>query len=245
MKILKNYSKKQKKLRRKLLRSILLLLIFFGSNTYAWFIFFNKFDGSVDANIIAWDVSFYDEETDMDNISIEIENLQPGMPEYTKTVYINNSSDVKANLTYSIQSLKLFGVEYDSEEYDLTKIVASYFPFEMDFQMSKDVLLSGGDSAEFTLGVKWNFESENKYYKLNELYEYSDSVLYYNINEELDESVNKDNFLDKVQKGLYIESDDGDSYWGKKAYRFKQLNPDESCLSMMLKLTVEQIKSED
>lgn len=245
MKILKVYSKNQKKLRRKLLRSIFLLLVFFGSNTYAWFIFFNKFDGSVDANVISWDVSFYDEETDMDNISIEIENLQPGMLEYTKTVYINNSSDVKANLTYSIQSLKLFGVEYDIEEYDLTEIVTSYFPFEMNFQKSKDVLLSGGDSAEFTLNVKWNFESEDEYYKLNELYEYNNSVLYYNSNKVVDESVNEENFLSKVKNGLYIESDDGDSYWGKKAYRFKQLNPDESCLSMVLKLTVEQIKSED
>ena len=115
----------------------------------------------------------------------------------------------------------------------------------MNFQKSKDVLLSGGDSAEFTLNVKWNFESEDEYYKLNELYEYNDSVLYYNSNKVVDESVNEENFLSKVRNGLYIESDDGDSYWGKKAYRFKQLNPDESCLSMVLKLTVEQIKSED
>lgn len=244
MDVIKSYKKRQKKARRLLIKTFILALIILGANTYAWFIFFNKFDGSVDANVIAWDVTFYDEDENMDNISIDVKNLQPGMLDYEKIVYVNNSSDVRAMFDYSVEKLVLFGVEYSSEDYDLKDLVNNYFPFKIDFAKSKDILLSGGDRAQFVISVKWAYESDDAFYKLNHLYEYVPSITYYDSSFKEDSTVNASNFKRKVDSGLYIESDDGDSYWGKKAYKFIKESNNKPCLTLKLKLTVSQIKSE-
>ncbi len=236
--------------KKMLVKTILFALLLLGINTYAWFIFFDKFDGNINANVIGWDVTFYDDDTSMENVSLDINSLYPGMDTYVKEIRINNSSDVRAKFDYEINSFTLFGREYlvteERSSEMLIQTLETEFPFSIKFTKTKEELNSGGDSSIFTITVAWPFESEEDYYKLNEYFVYDSSLDYYTY---LNEVYMKDNFVDagnlssKIKSGLYLKSDDGDSFWGKQSSVYKKNNPDSSGLKLNMKLIVQQIQS--
>ncbi len=242
------YSRLQAGKKKLLIRTFIYAALLLGINTYAWFIYFNKFDGNINANVVGWDVSFYDEETSMDSVSIDINQLYPGMSNYEKEITVNNKSDVEASFSYEIVNFQLFGETIEisdtlnSEE--LINMLSTYFPFSINFSQDKDLIAAQGDSAKFNISVTWPFESENKYYKLNEYVTYDSSVKYYIYSNDnyVETSVTASNFESKVDSGLYMESDDADSYWGERASKFKALNSDDPCLSLKLNLNVTQTK---
>lgn len=240
-KIYKIYKKNKKAL---ILRTFILSLFLLVVNTYAWFIYIDKFDGNITANVISWDVTFYDDGDDINSVALNIDNLYPGMNNFTKQIMIKNSGDLKAIFDYEIQSFNLFGEEYNLEtntSEELEEIIMNNFPFKIKFSSSKKELLSGGDNISFTVTVLWDFESNEQYFKLNKFFDYDNSITYYIYDGEykIDSSVNPSNFLSKIDS-LYIESDDADTYWGNKASKYKLEHPDDNCLSLKIDLTVTQ-----
>ena len=243
------YNKLQSRKKKLLVRTFMYAALLLGINTYAWFIYFNKFNGNINANVVGWDVSFYDEDTSMDSVSIDIDQLYPGMSSYEKEITVNNHSDVRASFDYEVVNFELFGTVYeigdDLSSDRLIEILSTYFPFSISFEKNKDIIGSQGDSAKFNIYVEWPFESDSDYYKLNDFFTYDSSIQYYIYSNDSymeDTSVTTSNFYDKVSNGLYIESDDADSYWGEKASEFKNSSSDKPCLSLKLNLNVTQIK---
>ncbi|MDD3453836.1 MAG: hypothetical protein PHN42_06160 [Bacilli bacterium] len=244
-KLYKNLNKKRKKI---IVKSMIFSLFLLGINTYAWFIFFDKFDGNINANVIGWDISFYDEDTLMDSFALNVGNLYPGMPTFNKTVLITNDSDVKATFSYELVSFTLFGIQYLVDEENTSEVLLNdlqnSFPFKIVFNKNKEDLNSGGDNAIFSIDVIWDFESSSEYYKLNNYFEYDNTLTYYIYNGTsyiIDDTVTSTNIASKVISGLYIESDEADSYWGKKAYQFSESNATEDCLKLDLNLIVSQV----
>ena len=52
------------------------------------------------------------------------------------------------------------------------------------------------------------------------------------------------NFPSLVETGLYLESDDADSYWGEKSVTYREENPEGKALSLKVKLVVTQKPTE-
>lgn len=245
--IFKKIGEKKKKV---LIRTFMFAIFLFAVNSYAWFIYFDRFDGNIHADVVGWDIGFYDEETQMNKFTLEIDNLQPGMTDYTKSVLIRNSSDITASFTYEIVSFTLFGTLYEvggsitSET--LLADLEDAFPFKIIFSKSKEVLESGGDTANFIIDIVWDFESLDPYYLLNNYFEYDSSFIYYTKVGEtytIDDTVNSGNIASKIDSGLYIESDDADTFWGQKASAYINANPEENCLKLDMNLLVTQIGS--
>lgn len=215
--------------------------LLFAVNTYAWFIYIDKFDGVISADVISWDITFYDDSEDINSIALNINELFPGMPDYNKSIVVSNSSDMSATFEYEVKSIKLFGIEY-TNVLAIENILNNSLPFKITFSKNKDIIQSGGDHANFIINVKWDFEQENPYWKINDLYEYNEYINYYKkINNEyvIDDTINSSTFSSNINN-LYIESDDADTYWGTKAAIFKNEHPSTACLSINMDLIVTQ-----
>ena len=246
-KILKAYEVLSAQKKRMFLRAAVMSFFLLGVNTYAWFVFFDKFDGNINADVISWDVTFFDEEESVNSVAITIDSLYPGMDNYVKNVSVQNESDVSADFSYVVNSITLFGVTYTVDDNvtsdDLIAILEDEFPFKITFSKSKDNLASGGDTASFSVYATWPFEASESYILLNHYYEYDSMTEYYDSSYNLDTTVTADNFSDKLESGLYVESDSADSYWGKKASNFKNDNQDLPCLLLEMKLIVSQTQN--
>ena len=45
-------------------------------NTFAWFVFITNGDGRINADVIAWDIAFIDEESQTELLDIELEDYE-------------------------------------------------------------------------------------------------------------------------------------------------------------------------
>ena len=109
------------KLKKKMfIRAVVMSMFLLGINVYAWFAFFDKFDGNINANIISWDVTFFDDNETVDHVVMNINSLYPGMDDFEKQVTVSNQSDVKAVFTYSIVKVVLFGETFLVDDVSLT-----------------------------------------------------------------------------------------------------------------------------
>lgn len=241
-------SKRKKKM---FIKAVIMSMFLLGINVYAWFAFFDKFDGNINANVIAWDVTFFDDDETVDSVAMNINSLYPGMNDYEKQIMVSNKSDVKAVFSYSISKVVLFGETFLVDDVSLTSDqllsdLGGHFPFQITFNQTKDELNSGGDSAYFGVYAVWPFEHEEPYFLVNSYFDYDGSIQYYQLVDGeyvLDGTVSSDNFASKVESGIYIESDDADTYWGGKAADYKNSNPNKPCLELEMKITVTQVQT--
>lgn len=208
-------------------------------NTFAWFIFITNGDGKINADVIAWDISFIDEESQTELLDIELEDLYPGMEVYSRYIIVKNKSDLNAVFGYELQEITIFGEKYEPE--NLENALVTDFPFKIRFEHDK-ISLDKGDYLNFASSVIWPFEAPEDYVKLNTAYTYEDGLTYYVLENGnyVEAYVYPMNFDSLVETGLYLESDDADSYWGEKSVTFKQENPEGKAITLKIKLTVSQ-----
>lgn len=240
------YEQLQKR-RNKLKRNgIILAMFLLVVNTYAWFVYLAKASLSVDASVIGWDIKFYDEEGEQMDINIDIKDLYPGMKDYQKKIIITNDSSLKGEFSYTISDLKLLGVESDIKESNqLIESLQNDYPFKVIFESDKNELDSDGDFTNFYIRVVWPFESDNKYTLIKERNKFQELYPYYKLDNQnyvIDEEVTSINFLDKVNSGIYMDSDDIDTFWGEQAVIYKENNPDKGTLTFKLNMSVEQVE---
>ena len=110
--------KKSKKNKRKLL-ILRLVFVFFlvVSNTFAWFIYITRVDNSVNVHVKSWDVTFQSGEHEIsNNVVVDIENLYPGMADFSYEIKAFNKSEVSATLSYTILEARIFEDVYVTVE---------------------------------------------------------------------------------------------------------------------------------
>lgn len=241
----KVYSALQKKRKKIKKRSIFFILFLFGVNAYAWFVYMSNANVGISSSVSTWNVSFYDGSQMVKELNIKTNDLYPGMENFTKQLVIKNDSDVRADFSYEIDRLNILGVEttpgIDGTESAVTSL-NNDLPFKTTFSYDKDIL-EENDTINFNILIEWPYEATNSYYKLNSIYEYDSSYKYYSYNGTSyieDVNVNSSNFLTKVVNGIYIESDDADSYWGERCKKYKDTSGNEYCYSFHIKLKVIQ-----
>ncbi|MEG1900147.1 MAG: hypothetical protein RR161_01185 [Bacilli bacterium] len=235
---------KRKKLKRNAIFFASFLLIV---NVYAWFVFVANANLSINANIVGWDIKFYDENAVLMDFDIVVDDLRPGMNTFTKKILIKNSGETVSDFTFKVNQLSILGSDIVIEDTTVgnEKVLNSLekdYPFKISHTANKKVLQHKGDQIEFTITVSWPFEQTNQYYKLTNDFIYNPKLSYYTLTDtyHLALDITSANINEKIRTGLYIESDDGDSFWGEQAAKYKENNPTLSSLRYHLDLKVSQ-----
>lgn len=240
------YNSLQKKRNWIKARSLLLAMFVLGVNVFAWFVFVSKADVQVNANVVAWDVNFTDDNNNINNIVVETPKLYPGMPTYTKRVDISNRSEMPVEFTYQINSVDIMGKEVMTElttQDEINTYLEESFPFVVTFKGTKTDL-DIGESMSFTINIDWPLEKEDtkarEYYRLTEQYKYDPTVFYYSLTDGVynKEDITEGSF-ETNKTNLYLEKDDADSFWGANCQAFREENG-KSCFSFKLLLKVSQ-----
>ena len=242
----KIYVSLQKRRKKIKMRSILMAGFVLGVNAFAWFVFVSKADVKVNANIISWDVNFSDSSEVISKVEIETTDLYPGMPTYTKEIYISNYSDLAGVFDYDIYSIKVLNnevVDANTTRESSLSYLSETFPFIVRFSSSKTELAKK-DSLIFTIYIDWPLEHSDsgarEFYRLTEHYKYDPAVTYYNFANGYNPVSNvTESMFDKNKTGYYVEKDDADSFWGITCTNFRE-ETRRPCFSFGLLLKVSQ-----
>ena len=148
------------------IRSLVILILLLGFNTYAWFIYATRVASDISVHISSWNVEFsVGENGNVTNLIIDVERIYPGMKNEEKVVTVKNTGEIKAELEYQLNSLKVLDDYYKvgeniTDEELLNKINKEY-PFKINVTKDDTLLSQGLGNGEFRVTVEWPFESGN------------------------------------------------------------------------------------
>ena len=160
LKVLKKVLKKAK------LRTLLLLIILLSFNSTAWFIFATKVENGISAKVVAWNVAFVTGENELlEYINFDIDNIYPGMTEYTEKIEVTNNGESIAQLKYEIQDARILDSTYIVDDNVITSnsllsSLSNDYPFKIRVGVSNDEI-APGEKAHFYVKVMWEYESGN------------------------------------------------------------------------------------
>lgn len=146
-------------LKRNKIKTLLFLFIALVANTYAWFIYNRVVSTNLEAHVKSWQVTI-DGAMD-ENITFSIDDLYPGMPEYSDEVTLTNDGEMDANVSFQIHSIRVMDETYtvgvnNETIASLNARLASY-PFSITLESSNTLVESGGGQAQLHLYVSWDF----------------------------------------------------------------------------------------
>lgn len=239
MKLSKCYQFLQSKRKKIKFQSIFLLVLLLGVNAYAWFVYMSNASIEIASSVSTWNVTFFDDTEEVKDLVINTGNIYPGMETFTKQFKIKNKSDTKASFDYKIDSLRILDKDITVE--DKETYLKELLPFKVQLIPNKTEL-DKNDSLTFDVSIDWPYESENDYYKVLDLYKYKENFNYYKKTDlgYSKATINEINYLNEIESGLYIESDDADTYFGSECDSYKQTTGSDSCIQFHIKLNVIQ-----
>ena len=238
---------RNKKSRRRfaiLVRTLAVFGVVALANTYAWFVFFTKTSTSIQASVMSWDINFTKDNEEIKELVLDID-MKPGMDPYEKRLVITNSGEIAADYNVIMKEFSILNSTYTvptdiSESDSLDKLKYDY-PFHVLFTPTTAVI-NPGNTLVVSIQANWPYESTNPYYKLTNdfLYDSQLGYEYYLKQGDLYRPVvvSALNFSSLIDSGLYVESDDADSYYGNKCGTIQ--NNGESCVKIRLQLEVTQ-----
>lgn len=170
--LMKKGKKKKKLLRIHQLFFLIMLLIV---NSTAWFIYVNTVENTMNVHVKAWDVTFEAGDSEIvDTIDVTIDDLYPGMDNYTYNLKAYNRSEVSATVSYELLEINILGentttvegrsdkhespVATDPTSSELESSLNSDYPFKITFGLTNSLMNSGNGSSTYSLNVVWPFE---------------------------------------------------------------------------------------
>ena len=244
----KLYMALKKKTKRTKRFAILMFLMLFAVNAYAWFIYISESRFDLSAKIVSWDVNFLNESQEVSEIYEIIENVAPGMQTYTKTVNIRNQSDFDAEFNYMLTDFQIMGknvLPRNASSMTVEEILAyleERYPFDFTMVTDSDVIGTNED-GQFTISFGWTFEDTSKYFKLDRIYGFNSSFDYYRLVDGeyvLDPSITAVNY-NQHMSSLYLYKDDADSFFGMECKNYAD-NTSKGCIKYKAYLIVEQVE---
>lgn len=192
---------------------LILLIVLFSVNTYAWFVYSQKLTGNFDIHVRSWKVMFSSSENIVSNsIVIQVSNLYPGMEQFKDSINIYNDSEVYSKIYYNILEIDIMGTTYISKEgkikkglevsdedlssAELERMLNEMYPFKINIETSIGIMSPDDEESQFNVTVDWPYEQGN---------------------------------------------DEEDTYWGTLAYDYMKENNTSKCIDIKLDLVVEQV----
>ncbi|MCI6001615.1 MAG: hypothetical protein MRZ37_00435 [Tenericutes bacterium] len=146
------------------LRTLILLILTFAANSYAWFVYATKVSNSVEAHVRSWNVKFNFGSTQLtEYVNFNIDNMYPGMDEYANFINIVNSGETVGRINYEIVSARILDTTYNVPE-DITssELINSFlndYPFIIDIGSTNELVSPNGGEEQFSIKVNWEYES--------------------------------------------------------------------------------------
>lgn len=155
-----------KKLKQVKLRHLVLLIVILSFNSYAWFIYSTKVSTGMNTHVTSWNVIFkVGEEVVESNLSIDLDDIYPGMEIYEREIKVQNNGEIKAELSYEIQSITVFGNKYTINENvsaeELENMIKKEYPFKINISINEQNIEENEVQEGFKIKVEWPFESDN------------------------------------------------------------------------------------
>ena len=153
------------------IRNIIVLIVLFAFNAYAWFIYTTKVSMNLTAHVTSWDVEFVSEQGGIvSEITVSVERVYPGMETFERIIQVNNRGDMEARLSYDVRSVKVMDEYYEigqipqgeTEELtsdDLEDIINNNYPFKISIEKDESELSAENGVGYFTITVEWDYES--------------------------------------------------------------------------------------
>ncbi len=191
---------KRSKIKRKIRKATLFFLVLaLITNSFAWFIYTNRVQNSINAHVKSWKVTFDQDGNPLeDQVEFNVDSIYPGMTNFHDEITISNTGETAAEITYEVASVKIFDTTYTNEDYtsdELVSLLQNDFPFITTFSVSS-LSIPTGQEGSFQVDLVWPYESGN---------------------------------------------DEADTYWGKKSYEFQSQHPEESGISIVVKIKASQV----
>ena len=151
-------NKLKKRIRK---RTLFFLIIALMASTFAWFIYSNKVSNSITTGVKSWKITFdQDGQILEQNVVFDFDDIYPGVNDQEKSIDITNDGEMKAYISYKIESIQIFDDIFTIDNYsslELENILNNNYPFKIVF--SNDDEINIGDTASFKVHLTWPFES--------------------------------------------------------------------------------------
>ena len=216
---MKEESKKKKNiflliLKRIKISHLVILIVLLVVNSYAWFIYVNNVSNRIDVHVRKWKVDFVDGDEVVDYVNVEISNAYPGMTSYSKSVTAHNYSDLPATASYKVLEANIMGDEYISQEGKADAGLAIVGDELTSAQLEAKLI----NDYPFVFGFSL---SQTSLAALTGETTYTISLSW------------------PYESG----DDEADTYWGVRAYDFKEDNPTEPTIKLKVKIYITQASS--
>ena len=143
-------------------RTLFFLVLALVTNAFAWFIYSNKVSNSINTGVKSWKITFTQNGTTIsDDVVFNVNQIYPGMANYSDHIDIQNSGEMAARVTYEITSAKIFETTYSSSDYtsaQIENILANNYPFTITFNVTNEDI-GVNDSTSFVVNIVWPYES--------------------------------------------------------------------------------------
>ena len=201
-------------LKRVKLSHLILLAVLLAANSYAWFIYVNNVSNKINVHVRSWKVDFEDDGQVVEEVNVTVNNAYPGMDDYEKEVTAHNYSDLPATASYKILEANIMGDSY--------------------------VTVEGKQDAGQTV-VGTELTSAQLEAKLGSDYPF---VFTFNLSQtNLVALTGTTDYTITLEWPYDSGDDEADTYWGVRAYEFKEDNPTDPCIALKIKIYVTQAES--
>lgn len=142
------------------------ILVFFtlAANVFAWFIYSQIVSSEISANVKSWNISMAGEHDGV--IEFELDDLYPGMPNYSDSVELSNNGDMDATVTFTIHSITIMGETHSIEDPEflddpdaLQDYIDETYPFTLSYTASSGVIQAESGVMTLSFQVVWPYES--------------------------------------------------------------------------------------
>ena len=143
--------------------SIFFIALSFLSATLAWFAYSGVSRTSTEINIKSWNISFDKNGQPTSNlITINVDDIYPGMDINTEKINIQNNGDVDAVLSYKIESARILSDNLRvSKEFGETEdMLANNYPFSINIGFDNKYLPAQTGKSTLNVSVSWPLDSD-------------------------------------------------------------------------------------
>lgn len=150
------------------LRTLLLLVVLLSFSSYSWMIFASRVSTGITAHVTAWKFDFsHGDNAISEEIIFDVEQIYPGMNDYTVSVKVTNNGELDGELSYEIKKIVVLGTTYEVSDTvsseDLENMMLTNFPFKLDVVVdgNSNNVIPVGESKNVNVVLTWPFDSGN------------------------------------------------------------------------------------
>lgn len=150
------------------LSTLIWLILLLSFSSYSWMIYVSKVSTGISAHVTSWDVNFkVGQDSVTTEIIFDVEQIYPGMDDFTQQVIVNNNGELDGVLSYEIRKIEILGTTYEVSDSvtsdDLLAMMQSDFPFKLNVEVEGDAtnVIPVNGTRNVNISLVWPLDSGN------------------------------------------------------------------------------------